>query len=312
MRRIAGVMSPEISAVLCTWNRADLLRGALDALLAQADAPPHEIIVVDNGSTDHTLDVVSGSSGHLRYIVESRQGLSFARNTGIAAARAPVVALTDDDVLVPPDWLATLARAFTRHPDASCIGGPVVPQWPATGMPGWLTARHWAPLGIQDYGRTELRVDATNPLCLIGANVAFRRVALDAIGGFDPTVQRVGEGAGSTEDHDCHVRLWQAGGFGIYDPAVRVSAVVAPGRVRKAHHRAWHFGHGRHLARMRLPEIERSRARLFGAPVHLVRQAIRDAGDCLTLVLRRHGAEAFEREIRLWFAAGFLRERWFA
>jgi hypothetical protein len=147
-------------------------------------------------------------------------------------------------------------------------------------------------------------------LCLIGANLAFRREVLEALGGFDPAVQRVGDGAGSTEDHEFHLRLWDSGRFGIYDPRVSVDAVITPARIEKSHHRTWHFGHGRHLARMRLPEIERSRRRLFGAPVHLLRQAARDLRDWVYLELQHDQAGAFEREARLWFTAGFLRERW--
>src|SRR4051812_275030 len=62
--RTVGAMSPDLSVVLCTWNRAELLRGALDALLAQTDAPHHEILVVDNASTDDTRDVMSAFLVH--------------------------------------------------------------------------------------------------------------------------------------------------------------------------------------------------------------------------------------------------------
>jgi glycosyltransferase involved in cell wall biosynthesis len=288
-----------------------LLAGALDALLSQEAAPAHEIIIVDNASSDDTASVIAALTSrhsHVRCIVESRQGLAFARNTGIAAAAAPIVAFTDDDVRVGPGWVKAVASTFEQHADTSCAGGPVLPLWPAR-VPEWLTERHWAPLGVQDYGPLPLRIDARRPLCLIGANLAFRREALEALGGFDPAVQRVGGGIGSTEDQEYHLRLWQSGRHGIYDPALAVNAIVEPARVRKRHHRAWHFGHGRHVARMRLPEIEASRARLLGVPGHLVRQAVVDARDYATGLLRLDAAAAFEREVRLWFAAGFIRER---
>jgi glycosyltransferase involved in cell wall biosynthesis len=312
MRRTAGAMSPDISVVLCTWNRAALLDDALRALTTQEDAPPHEIIVVDNASTDGTADVAQRYAlrcPHLRYVFEARPGLSFARNTGIASSTGRIVAFTDDDVRVGPGWVRTIAAAFARDAQAGCAGGPVLPAWEAA-VPAWLTERHWAPLGIQDYGDAPLRVDASRPICLIGANLSFRRDVLDAIGGFDPTLQRVGNGAGSTEDHECHIRLWQAGFHGIYDPALRVQAIVPAARLSKRHHRAWHYGHGRHIARMRIREIEASGWRFFGAPGHIIRQAFADFGEWLTGIIRGDGSRAFEREIRLWFAAGFLRERW--
>jgi glycosyltransferase involved in cell wall biosynthesis len=313
MLRIGGAMSPDISVVLCTWNRAALLGDALAALLAQHDPPTFEILVVDNASTDDTRAVVerhAATDPRIRYVREHRQGLSYARNTGIALSRGSIVAFTDDDVRVGADWLRALRAAFERHPDAACIGGPVRPVWPTADVPRWLTERHWAPLGVQDYGAHELRVDASLPLCLIGANLAFRREPLQAIGGFALNVQRVADAPGSTEDHECHIRLWQAGRFGVYDPLVQVRALVESTRVGKAHHRRWHFGHGRHIARMRLADIEESRFKLFGAPAHLLRQASRDLRDWIRLALRHDAAGAFEREVRLWFTAGFLRERW--
>ena len=306
-------MSPEISVILCTWNRASLLDDALDALLSQGDAPPHEIIVVDNASTDATRELVekrARTNPHLRYEYEGRQGLSHARNAGIRVSRGSIVAFTDDDVRVGDDWLKALHTSFIRHPEASCVGGPVQPVWPGAAVPRWLSERHWAPLGVQDYGDRELRVDAARPICLIGANLAFRREALEALGGFSVDVQRVADGPGSTEDHDCHIRLWRSGRCGIYDPTVRTTAVVTTARVEKAHHRRWHFGHGRHIARMRLAEIEQSRFRVGGAPVHLLRQAGRDVRHWLALTIRHDMAGAFEYEARLWFTAGFLRERW--
>jgi hypothetical protein len=91
---------------------------------------------------------------------------------------------------------------------------------------------------------------------------------------------------------------------------VRASAVVPPERLRKAHHRAWHFGHGRHVARMRLPEMEASRApRPLGVPAHLLRQAALDARGWAASLLEGNRAAAFERELHLWFVAGFVRER---
>lgn len=305
-------MSPEISVVLCTWNRAGLLRGALDALVGQHGAPPHEIVVVDNASTDGTRALVHAFARRhpqVQYALEPRQGLSFARNTGIAQAHGGLIAFTDDDVRVGPGWLAALHRSAQQHPDAAYFGGPVMPSWPSS-VPRWLTERHWAPLGVQQYGSWPLRIDAARPLCLIGANLTVRRLALDRVGVFDAAFQRVGEGAGSTEDQDWQMRAWTAGYHGVYEPSLEVSAVVGAERVSKRHHRAWHFGHGRHVARMRLPEMEQARYRLAGVPAHLVRSALADAAAWCARTLAADATAAFERETKLCFAAGFVRERW--
>jgi glycosyltransferase involved in cell wall biosynthesis len=305
-------MTPALTAVVCTWNRAATLEGALAALVHQEHAPPHEILVVDNGSRDHTAAVVqrwAARHPQIIYILEPHPGLSRARNAALRRARAPLVAFTDDDVRVSPEWMARIVAAFERWPDAACVGGPVIPEWPAA-VPRWLTPRHWAPLGVQDYGTEVERADLLNPICLIGANVAFRRTVFEQVGEFNTDVQRVGDGPGSTEDHEMHLRLWDAGHYGMYDPSLRVRAVVFPERLEKAHHRAWHFGHGRHVARMRVPEIEATRAgRVFGVPLHLVRQGIVDSWACLRSFATGDTVRAFEREAHVWFIAGFVRER---
>jgi glycosyltransferase involved in cell wall biosynthesis len=301
---------PLVSVVLCTWNRASLLEGALEALVAQVDPPPYEILVVDNASTDETREVVERFSQYqrLRYVYEATQGLSFARNTGVRMTTGAAVAFTDDDIRVPPRWLRCMAAALDRYPDAACMGGPVMPEWTRP-APSWLTEDRWTALGVHNYSAEPFTVDASRPVCLIGANLVIRREALETVGPFDPAVQRVGNGVGSTEDHEYHVRLWDAGLHGVYDPALRVSAVITDDRLAKRYHRRWHFGHGRHVARMRLADMERTRHRLFGVPAHVIRQAATDLVAGLAGVLTRDQARAFERELRLWFAAGFIRER---
>jgi glycosyltransferase involved in cell wall biosynthesis len=306
-------MTPVLSVVICTWNRAAMLVGALKALLRQDDPPPHEILVVDNGSPDDTaarVRALAARHPHLRYLMEPRHGLAHARNAGLRAARGELVAFTDDDVRVAPDWMARAADACARWPDAACVGGPVVPHWERS-VPAWLTTSQWAPLGLQDYGADPFRVDTSRPICLIGANLTIRASVFERVGEFDPMVQRVGDRGGSTEDHELHLRLWSAGLHGMYDPAVRATAIVIPQRLRKAHHRAWHFGHGRHIARMRIPTMEQTRTgRVLGVPAHLFRQAAADACDWLRLASKGDTARAFEREARLCFIAGFVRERW--
>ena len=139
----------DISVVLPTFNRSALLRHALKNLLEQ-DARGYrvEIIVVDNNSTDDTRDVVqslAGSDGtRVVYLKEERQGNSYAKNTGIHRANAPIIAFTDDDVRVAHDWIRTIVETFAANPGISFIGGKVLPAWEGA-EPSWLTPEGWAP-----------------------------------------------------------------------------------------------------------------------------------------------------------------------
>ena len=104
-------MAVDVSVVISTYNRCTVLARALQALLCQqANEMSYEILVIDNNSSDQTRDLVQAlitkDPEKLRYIFEPQQGLSYARNTGIANARAPIIAFTDDDVCVASDWIA--------------------------------------------------------------------------------------------------------------------------------------------------------------------------------------------------------------
>jgi glucosyl-dolichyl phosphate glucuronosyltransferase len=263
----------EISVVMSTYNRAAMLPAALDALLAQAGGVPYEVIVVDNNSSDQTQQVVDRyverHPGKVRYVLEPAQGLSHGRNTGIRAARGGIIAFTDDDVEVAPDWIVRLKQAFDQYPAAGYIGGRVLPRWKEP-PPRWLSDAHWSPLALQDYGDHPVRVGPFWPVCLVGANLAFRRDVFHRVGLFTPDFGRIMDGIGSTEDHDMQLRMWQAGLQGVYVPGVRMVAEIPPDRMQKRYHRRWHKGHGRHCARMRLREIVPQDMAPMGRPPDLV------------------------------------------
>jgi glycosyltransferase involved in cell wall biosynthesis len=302
-----------ISVVLCTYNRATRLAEALTALVQQTDAPPHEIVVVDNNSTDETRAVIQrfASTGTIRYAWEPVQGLSYARNRGVAVARADILAFTDDDVRAGSTWLRSIERAFCEHPDVDMVGGRVEPEWEAE-PPAWLPQAGHAPLALVDYGSEPFRIAAAQPVCLIGANVAVRRRALERLQGFSPRLQRVGAGIGSTEDHDFQMRLLETGASALYDPRMAVRAAVPRERLSKRYHRAWHNGHGRFYARMRDPLFERSRAgTVLGVPAHVYRSAIGEASAWAGSLLLGRRSVAFAHELRLRFLTAFAVQRIF-
>jgi glucosyl-dolichyl phosphate glucuronosyltransferase len=296
-----------LSIILPTYNRATSLKRAIAALLRQT-APPdtYEIVVVDNNSSDGTADVVTSfEDDRLRLVPEPRQGLSFARNAGLDAARAPIVAFTDDDVEAAPDWVETIVSLLARHPEMDGVGGRVLPAW-EDGRPRWLTREHWAPLALQDHGDVRRTFDRATPIGLIGANVAFRRDMFDRVGRFSAEVQRVKDGIGSTEDHELLTRLYAAGGRMLYHPRMLVLARVQRDRCDRRYHRRWHEGHGRFHALMRAPEIEQTRLAPLGVPGHLFRQALRDAASWTTSIATADWERAFLAELRLRFFKGFL------
>lgn len=302
-------MSPlRLSVVLPTFDRAESLRRALAALTRQsADPSSYEIVVVENNCTDGTREMVQAlENPRIRVIGEPRQGLSFARNTGLASANGPIIAFTDDDVEVARDWVQTIVTSLDKNPAVDGVGGRVLPAWECGRRPDWLTRDHWAPLALQDHGDARATFDRNHPIGLIGANVAFRREVFDRVGVFSPAVQRVRNGIGSTEDHELLTRLYDAGGRMLYQPRMLVLARVQPDRCDPSYHRRWHEGHGRFYALMQLEEVERARLAPLGIPGHLLRSAARDGLEWLRFVFTGDWDHAFLAELRLRFFKGFV------
>lgn len=207
-----------VSVVVCTRDRTALLRRCLHALLAlkeveELDAEGLEILVVDNApASDATARLVA--SLPVRYVREDRPGLDWARNRGLEASRHPIVAYTDDDAVVDPGWLGALARAFA-DPDVAGVTGLVAPLELESEAQNWFELRYGG-MGKGLAPRTFVPGDLTAEALLatqhagVGANMAFRREVLEALGGFD-TALDVGTPAEGGGDLDLFHRLLAAG-----------------------------------------------------------------------------------------------------
>lgn len=305
--------TPDVSVVVCTYNRAALLTRTVESLFAQkTEAATFEILIVDNNSTDNTPAVVAAlqtkSPVTLRYIHEPRQGNAYARNTGVEQAHAPIVAFIDDDVVATENWAETIKTAFNREPEVSFVGGKVLPLWD-NDPPSWLTRAHWAPLALLDYGDEEKEIAGQMPLGLLTANIAFRKEVFADGASFSPSLQRVKDGIGSMEDTEFLMRLCRSGRTGRYLPQLVTWGVIDPERLTKDYHRRWHCGNGRFHAVLNDPEWERSSFTFAGVPGHLYRETATNAVTWLGRLLMGQSDEAFLHECRLRFFGGFLKQR---
>ena len=138
----------DLSLVVCTRNRASSLRAMLESacVLRVPPGAAWELIVVDNGSSDETAETALSFADRLplRLVREPVAGLCPARNRGSAEAAGLWICWTDDDVLLDPGWLAAWLDAFERHPEASVLGGHILPR-PAEPAPAWFrrNMRRW-------------------------------------------------------------------------------------------------------------------------------------------------------------------------
>lgn len=301
----------DISVVLSTYNRHHVLAKALQSLARQqAPGLDFEVIIVDNNSTEATRETAESFASRdqrFRYLFEARQGLSYARNAGIQAARADAIAFTDDDVEAAPDWVSNIHRALLRYPEADFIGGRVLPVLEHD-MPVWAHVQ-MGPFALQDLGDKPVRICHLDRRCLIGACLAVRTRALAQAGLFSTETQRVADGVGSTEDADWEAQVWNYGGHGIYVPDIIVHSPLSKDRLRKSYHRRWHLGHGKFQARARRLDLNCSR-RWLDVPAFVYRQAIQSALGSAVYSVKRKPVEAFERENSMLFSLGFIAERW--
>ena len=216
---------PRMSVAVCTRDRADHLRDCLQAIERQV-VPPHEVIVVDNASSsDQTRDLVQQDFPSIRYVHEPRPGLDWARNRAIAEASGDVLAFTDDDVLVDARWTAAIAAAFADRPEIDALTGLVLPAEIETEAQ-WLFERYGG-FG-RGFVRRVFHVAPQSPAASAerhvgtgkfgtGANMAFRRILFERIGGFDPALD-VGTPTNGGGDLELFFRVVAEGGTLFYEP----------------------------------------------------------------------------------------------
>lgn len=263
-----------LSVIIPTYNRAALLRDALETLVAQ-DAPDglFEVVVVDDGSTDATPGAARRFEDRLplRVVRQENAGLNVARNTGAEAATAPVLAFLDDDVLLPPDWARQVVDAFTTNPEADAAAGRVVLRFEAP-PPSWLTARLHSYLSAFEAGPEPGWL--APPEFPRGAHALVRRDAWARIGGFLPDLDRKGASLVSSGDKEFFLRLRRSGGRILWWPAAWLYHRVHPERLSRAWFRRRAFAQGLGDGLMESPSNGRSTAALLAREVVRLGRAV--------------------------------------
>ncbi len=195
---------PLVSVIVCSYNGAKTI-GECCRALQQLRYPHYEVIVVDDGSTDDTA-AIAAQYGY-RVIRTPNQGLSSARNTGLAAATGEIVAYTDDDTVPQPYWLHYLASTFLTS-EYMAVGGPNLPPADDSFIAQCVASAPGGPVHVLITDR-----DAEH---IPGCNMAFRRAALVEVGGFDPTFCIAGD------DVDVCWRMLDRGWLIGFNPAALV------------------------------------------------------------------------------------------
>lgn len=293
------------SIIVCTYNRAESLKDTL-AALARLEAPPTrtwEVVVVDNNSRDHTRQVVEEMQHTwpcLRYMFEPAQGLSHARNRGIAEAAGEVILFTDDDVLPEPDWLETSLAGLEKYGADAC-GGYIAPIW-ETPPPVWLTERFYGFLAVRTDRSDDYPIEAASQ-APFGANMVIRKAVFGKVGGFDTSRGRKGKVLASGEDGELFERILAAGFKVVFLGQSRVHHKVESFRLTKGYFRRWRFQTSRNIAQSKNMAGER---RLFNIPLYVFPQFLRAVARMLWGHVSKPRDEAFNREMVVCHFLGLM------
>lgn len=231
-----------LSIIIATYNRGEKLARTLRSLAAQTlPAGEWEAVVVNNNSTDDTSGVFArfasaeGRGLNVRMVDETRQGLSWARNRGLAEARGEIIVMIDDDEEVNPGFLAAYRDFFAAHPAAAAAGGPMVACY-EDARPRWMS--HYTEALVAstiDLGSRVRRFPRR--LYPIGGNMAFRREVFERIGAFDTALGRTGTALLGGEEKEFFGRVVASGGEIWWVPGAVVLHLIPPSRVTDAHFR---------------------------------------------------------------------------
>jgi glycosyltransferase involved in cell wall biosynthesis len=298
-----------ISVILCTLNRCELLAKALESLAVSQlpESTDWEVLVIDNNSTDRTRQVVEDfrrqHPAHFRYVFEPTPGKSHALNRGIQEARGDVLAFADDDATAAPGWLQNLT-ANLHDGEWAGAAGRVLPEQ-TTQFPSWVPQH-------ERHGLSPLVVFDPNleagPLheAPFGVNMAFHKTIFAKYGGFRTDL---GPGLGKNipgkaEDSEFGQRLLAAGEHLRYEPAALVYHPISPGRMKKRFFLNWWFDKGR------------SDIRAFGAPGE-TRWTVAGVPLCffrrlgvwtLRWMVAVEPSRRFSAKIKVWAIAGAMLE----
>jgi GT2 family glycosyltransferase len=303
-----------ISVVIATYNRAPLLRAAIHQLRKQQFLPGDEVIIVDNGSTDDTANVLASATRELpvtlRVLNESVKGKGPALAAGLAAATGDILALTDDDVLVADDWIGRIRRVFS-DPVIALVGGRVDPNWEAA-PPEWLSVQEEdcygtmaSPLALLHYGHAQ----ELGPRTAVGANLAIRRTVLQALGGVRPDLARRSGSLFGVEDQElCH-RVQRAGYRCVYRPGVCVKHWVPKERLRLGYYSRWFFWSGYGNALLGTDDGVRADGQRQPVTAYFFRHAIAAFFSAIALLLRHRTSDAAKSGMEVFYGAGYVAQR---
>lgn len=299
-------MKNYISVLIATYNRCHDLKNTLASLLCQEEDGTFdfEIIVVDNNSSDATMEVVQTfakqSNGRIKSLFEAKQGKSFALNRGLAEAHGNIVACTDDDCKAAEDWLKNINRYFKEH-NLDMLCGKIIPTFNVP-KPYWLdlTVKIFhGPYVYFDLGEQFLD-NSVRPIFPAGANMILKRISLEKYGGYN-TPRRA-------EDTELGYKWHEQGARIAYAPDVLVYHVTPASRLTKNYVRKWQFLCGKNSTLIFQRNYNGER-KFLGTPLWVYKNTLKSIFRYVKSLLV-FPKNSFAKELWVWFHLGTIWSYW--
>lgn len=235
-------MEHQFSVLICTFNRHELLNRALQALLNTTDEKPNQVVIVNGGdqNADHVVSkhqAYCSNWTELKLIKTINKNLAASRNVGLPHCTGDIVAMTDDDAEVFPDWVTQHKRIHTEHPEAGAVGGMII---------GASSDRDFLSR-LADQVTFPQPAEAKYVRTLPGVNVSYKRAAIDAVGLQDETLFR-------GEDVDFNWRIQKAGHKVYFHPDIKVIHHHRP-TLRKMLEQHYMYGRAYYLVRKKWTDM---------------------------------------------------------
>jgi GT2 family glycosyltransferase len=231
---------PSFSVLICTYNRPDMLAKSLAALIDRTIEKPDQIVIVNGGDERSDL-IVQGYMGRngieVRLVKTVNRNLAASRNLGLAYCTGDIVAMTDDDAEVFPNWVTQMKKVHSDHPEAGAVGGAVI---------GAESAHHLLSR-IADIATFSSPPQPEYVRTLAGVNVSYKSAALQSVGLQDETLFR-------GEDVDFNWRIKNLGYEIFYHPDIKVLHHHRP-RLKGLINQFYMYGRAYYLVRKKWPEM---------------------------------------------------------
>ena len=226
-----------LTVIICTYNRAKYIGALLESVAANdLSKSEYEIVLVDNNCTDNTRAICDAFAAahkdvNFRYVVESEQGLSAARNKGIKEAKGDLIVYVDDDALVDTHYLRDYVEWFAANHETMACGGPIEPLY-ETHEPSWMTPYTKALLTAwMNYGdKVREYPKGRYPG---GGNAAYRKEVFDKVGVFNTALGRKGGNLMGSEEKDIFDKMHALGMQVLYLPTPVLHHCIPQAKLEK-------------------------------------------------------------------------------